>query len=257
MDTRNTNESGRRGLKSKAVGVFTKLVVGILRDPQVRKELREIIKGQTHPQNAYAKACELSTEQTADYILKHMLTKFMANDRLELMSLALDAASKMDGGLYLEFGSGYRGRSTEFIAENIAGTLHGFDSFEGLPEDWFGNRRKGNFHSGEKIPEYPDNVILHKGWFNESVPNFAQRYDGHIAFMHIDCDLYASTKDVFDVLGNRIVSGTVIQFDEYFNYPGWQQHEFRAFQELVAEQNLSYEYLGYNQHGYSVALVIK
>ena len=27
----------------------------------------------------------------------------------------------------------------------------------------------------------------------------------------------------------------MIVFDEYFNYPGWRGHEFKAFQEFVAE----------------------
>jgi hypothetical protein len=37
----------------------------------------------------------------------------------------------------------------------------------------------------------------------------------------------------------------VIVFDEYFNYPNWQEHEFRAFQELVEECRVRYQYLGY------------
>ncbi len=186
-----------------------------------------------------------------------MLTKVMVTDRLKLMKHALETAAELDRGMYLEFGCGYTGRSTRFIAKHIEGTLHGFDSFEGLPEEWFGDLGKGSLHSSAEMPDYPPNVVLHRGWFNESVPKFAQEYNGHIAFMHIDCDLYSSTKEVFDALGDRIVPGTVIQFDEHFNYPGWQQHEFRAFQELVAERNLDYEYLGYDQSGYSVALVIR
>jgi len=37
----------------------------------------------------------------------------------------------------------------------------------------------------------------------------------------------------------------VLQFDEYFNYPGWEHHEYKAFQELVEERKLGYKYLGY------------
>jgi hypothetical protein len=32
---------------------------------------------------------------------------------------------------------------------------------------------------------------------------------------------------------NRLASGSVIVFDEYFNYPGWKVHEFKAFQDDV------------------------
>jgi hypothetical protein len=43
---------------------------------------------------------------------------------------------------------------------------------------------------------------------------------------------------------NRIRNGTVILFDEYFNYPGWELHEFKAFQEFIAHTGLSYRYIG-------------
>ena len=36
-----------------------------------------------------------------------------------------------------------------------------------------------------------------------------------------------------------------IVFDEYFNYPNWQKHEFKAFQEFVAANGIKYEYIGY------------
>ena len=50
--------------------------------------------------------------------------------------------------------------------------------------------------------------------------------------------------------------GTVIVFDEYFNYSGWEEGEFRAFQEFVAARKLSYEYLTYNREHQQVAVRI-
>lgn len=76
-------------------------------------------------------------------------------------------------------------------------------------------------------------------------------------FLHIDCDLYSSTKVVFDFLKNQIVKGTVIVFDEYFNYPGWQNGEFKAFKEFVIQNNVEYEYLTYNRYHEQVAVIIK
>ena len=66
-----------------------------------------------------------------------------------------------------------------------------------------------------------------------------------IAFVHIDCDLYSSTKTIFDLLTDRLIPGTIIVFDEYFNYPNWENHEFKAFQELVAQRKLAYTYLAF------------
>ena len=56
--------------------------------------------------------------------------------------------------------------------------------------------------------------------------------------------------------GDRIGPGTVIVFNEYFNYPGWQTHEFKAFQEFIAERSLSYRYLCFNKNECNVAAII-
>ena len=101
-----------------------------------------------------------------------------------------------------------------------------------------------------------DNVKLHKGWFNESLPVWVNEHLGPILFMHLDADLYTSTKTIFEVLGDRVVPGTVIQFDEYFNYPGWQQGEYKAFEEFVEARQMTFEYLGYCGRDEQVAVRI-
>ena len=45
-------------------------------------------------------------------------------------------------------------------------------------------------------------------------------------------------------------------FDEYFNYPNWQAHEFRAFQDLVARCHIEYEYMGYARFQVSVKIKV-
>jgi hypothetical protein len=61
---------------------------------------------------------------------------------------------------------------------------------------------------------------------------------------------------VLDILADRIVAGTVIQFDEYFNYPGWQDGEFKAWSEFVAARHVKFEYLGYCDRNEQVAVRI-
>ena len=122
--------------------------------------------------------------------------------------------------------------------------IHGFDSFEGLPEDWRTGFPKGTFRM-DALPEVRPNVELHKGWFDETLPNFVRQHPGAVAFLHLDADLYSSTKEVLSALGDRLVVGSVLQFDEYFNYPGWREGEFRAFEEFVAESGVEFEYIGY------------
>lgn len=40
-----------------------------------------------------------------------------------------------------------------------------------------------------------------------------------IAFVYVDCDLYSSTKVIFENIYYRINEDTIIVFDEYYNYP--------------------------------------
>ena len=214
---------------------------------------RKITK-QPGVENIWLSLWDKATYETADYVEKHMLTLPYFRSRRQLLKLALSQV-KIDG-LYLEFGCGWQAKSINFLAKHIPGEIHGFDSFEGLPDKWFGDFGKKSFSSQGKLPVVRDNVKLHAGWFDQTLPKFVEKYSAPVAFLHIDCDIYISAKTVFDCLGDHIQSGTVIQFDEYFNYPGWQQHEYKAFQEFIAQRQLTYQYLGYCHSGFSVAVII-
>jgi hypothetical protein len=103
-------------------------------------------------------------------------------------------------------------------------------------------------------------VRLHKGWFNDSIPVYLQALGGKttpIAYLHVDCDLYSSTRTIFELLGDRIVPGTVIVFDEYFNYAGWEAGEYLAFQEFIQASGLRYKYITYNHSHEQVAAIIE
>jgi hypothetical protein len=34
-------------------------------------------------------------------------------------------------------------------------------------------------------------------------------------------------------------------FDEFFNFPQWQENEYKAFMEFIDETRFSYEFIGY------------
>lgn len=154
-------------------------------------------------------------------------------------------------GLHLEFGVG-RGRSMRWIASAVEGVVHGFDSFEGIQEHWNGNPI-GAF-AQKQVPKVPDNVELHVGYFDATVPGFLESHSDTIAFLHVDCDLYSSTVTIFELLGDRLRSGSIILFDEYYNFHRWQQHEFKAFQEFVEKSGLAYEYIAYSVTGQQAAV---
>ncbi len=106
------------------------------------------------------------------------------------------------------------------------------------------------------MPEVPSNVSLHKGWFSDALPPFLAKNTDPIALLHIDCDLYSSTTYVLDTLAERIRNGTVIVFDEYFNYPGWKQHEHKAFQEFIAKTSYTYRFDSFVAGHQQVCVVI-
>lgn len=149
-------------------------------------------------------------------------------------------------GLWLEFGV-YSGKSINRIARHAPGPVYGFDSFEGLPEDWNRGRqisRKGAFDLGGALPRVRPNVILKPGWFEDSLPHFLAETPGDVAFLHVDCDLYSSTKTVFDCLEGRIGAGAVVVFDELINYTTFREHEWKALREFVDRTGRDFEWIG-------------
>jgi hypothetical protein len=155
-------------------------------------------------------------------------------------------------GLFLEFGV-YHGASINMIARLTSNTVHGFDTFQGLPADWVVSDGQsenvepaGSYTTHGQIPEAPDNVQFHVGTFEATLPGFCHEHKEPVSFMNIDCDLYDSTKIIFDHLSGQISKGTIIVFDDYFCFPGWRDHEAKAFWEFIKHADLAYEYLAFN-----------
>jgi hypothetical protein len=192
---------------------------------------------------------------SAKYLISHMLG---ATDHVMAEAVRQHALNHCAvNGLMMEFGV-FDGGSMKQIAGSTQQEVHGFDSFEGLPEDWTHFQKKGRFSLGGVPPQLGaiKNVKLHKGWFQDTLPGFLAQHPGPARFVHIDCDLYSSTNTVLGLLSDRIVPGTVIVFDEYLNYPGWQEHERKAFAEFVARAGVKYKYLGFASSEFSVSVQI-
>jgi len=182
----------------------------------------------------------------------------MFKTRQELFTFALDSVTVPDG-LYAEFGV-YKGDSINRLARlRPHRVFYGFDSFEGLPESWTLGARTGAFSVGGQLPAVHSNVVLVKGFFEQTLPDFLAGCDKKaVALLHVDCDLYSATKTVLDRLAPLLAEGSVIVFDEYFNYPGWQQGEFKAFAEFIdSHERLGYDYIGYIRNGGQLAVRLK
>ena len=195
----------------------------------------------------------LALKDTAEYVEARLAHVDSFTSQFDLLTAALQHARNRDG-LFLEFGV-YSGQTINHIAGRIPCKVYGFDSFEGLPERWRDGIGPG-FFKVDRLPPVRPNVVLVKGWFDQSLPPFLKEQTHTVAFMHVDCDLYSSTKTVFELLRPRLEPGTVIVFDEYFNYPGWRDGEYKAFQEFLRASGLSYKYIGYNRWHEQVAVVL-
>ena len=177
----------------------------------------------------------------------------------EVMDYAID--SLLVDGFYLEMGV-FKASSINYIAGKLPHKIiHGFDSFKGLPENWTRadtSKFSKGFFALQKLPEVKYNVKLYPGWFQDSLPLFKNSvlFQEPIALLHIDCDLYSSTKTVFEQLQDNIVTGTVIVFDELYGYPGFENHELKAFAEFLELKNYSVRWLAYNSKHEQVAVQI-
>ena len=187
-------------------------------------------------------------KDTIDYVKANMPDAPYFEKHPKLVEFVVDQANLP--GLYLEFGVG-RGKSIRWIGSRADRTVYGFDSFEGIPEYWNGNP-VGAF-AQKKLPKVPDNVQFEIGLFDQTLPGFLDKHADPVSLLHVDCDLYSSTVTILEALGPRLQPGAVILFDEYYNFPRWQQHEYKAFQEFVEATGMTYEYIGYSVTGQQVA----
>jgi len=197
--------------------------------------------GQFHPRTTLLARAHADS---VDFIERNMKDAIGFDTARELLTYAAGHAPPK--GLVLEFGVNAGGTINHLATLLPRRRIHGFDSFEGLPEAWSGNNLvRGAFSRSGRLPRVPRHVTLHKGWFNETLPGFVAAHLGPVAFLHVDCDIYSSTRTIFECLGDRIVPGTVIVFDEFFNYPNWQSHEYRALSEFLARSGRRLRYIGY------------
>jgi hypothetical protein len=190
---------------------------------------------------------------SVDYIEQHMPDALGFDTQKEVLTYGISETRV--SGHYLEFGV-FTGGTIRYLARlRRDQVFHGFDSFEGLPEAWGGfNLGPAAFSKQGKLPRVPANVKLYKGWFSNTLPIWCQQVSGPVAFVHIDCDLYSSTVDILEGLADRFQAGTVIVFDEYFNYSNWERHEFKAWQEFVEKHHVQYEYLAYARQQVAVRI---
>ena len=186
-------------------------------------------------------------KETIDYIKKNidMSSVVLFNNRFEhLLHCARKAPSS---GLFIECGVRHGDTINRLAAAFMDKEIHGFDSFEGLPDDGAGTVwKKGDFNMKKVLPTVKHNVILHRGWFNPVLGDFLAKRNEKIALLHVDCDIYPSAVDILICVEKYIQPGTIIVFDEMWNFPNWQNHEFKAFHEFIDRTKCKYRFISIN-----------
>ena len=219
-----------------------------------RRQVRKIVELALTDTDLMARLRDAGT--TSAFEEKHLRDAAGYKSRLALHRAMLGQV-RGKTGLHLEFGV-YKGDSINHFAEVSPDvTWYGFDSFEGLPEAWTLGAKKGAFSIGGNLPPVRGNVRLTKGFFEQTLPGFVAQHRGEtIGLLHVDCDLYSSTVTILTHLADMIVPGTIVVFDDFINYHGWEEGEFKAFMEFVTARQLAFEYVAYNRTGGQVAVRI-
>ncbi len=212
--------------------------------PPMRTRIKELIVGSGIPPsrhmdyvNAMLEFGKWRKAQRCDVNLPH---------RYDLYSYVNEHVLKGSAIAYLEFGV-FKGETIKKWAKlnsDPDSRFWGFDSFEGLPNDWPVLARvvpKGTFDTNGVTPEIDDDrVSFVKGWFQKSLPTFLKEFQcSQRLVVHLDADLHSSTLYVLTRLHQHLVPGTILIFDEFNAVNG----EFRAFVEYVSAYMIDYKVL--------------
>ncbi len=155
---------------------------------------------------------------------------------------------------YLEFGVWKGATFLKWMEmnQNSQSRFAGFDSFEGLPEDWVLGQPKGTFSTEGITPTIEDaRGQFVKGWFQDTLYGFLNTFSPHNQMIiHVDCDLYSSTLFVLSALDRHMPDGTIIIFDDFSS----MTHEFAAWLDYRRSFSRNWAPVAITQHGIQAAV---
>jgi O-methyltransferase len=110
--------------------------------------------------------------------------------------------------------------------------VHLFDAWEGLPQVSAKDGEAARAWSGEvvgsaarvaammrKLGVSPRRVVFHRGWFSDTFPKAAPQID-RLALLHLDADLYESTRLALKTWYPKLSPGAYVQIDDYDSFSG-------------------------------------
>ncbi|HXN22769.1 MAG TPA: TylF/MycF/NovP-related O-methyltransferase [Candidatus Dormibacteraeota bacterium] len=208
-----------------------KKILSLLSEPRRKRIASAAVRNQAEFLNALGGNAQLHRWLRAQRTFQYFQSRY---------DLYADIQSKILGEEsidYLEFGVRYGDSIFKWSTINIHPNSRfiGFDSFEGIPEDWVsvtGEARKGSMSVEGVVPQTNDSRIRFvKGWFNDTLRPFLQEFSPRSRLViHNDGDLFSSTLFTLATLDPILQRGSILIFDEFAN----PLHEWRAFHDYAS-----------------------
>ena len=153
---------------------------------------------------------------------------------------------------FYEFGV-WRGEAFKYFIKTFK-KGYGFDTFEGIPEDWH-NEKAGSYTSQGAIPKIKGGEFI-AGKFEDTLPRFFSETRPKASIINFDADLYSSTICALNWASYVIDQNTILIFDEFLINPNWENDEYRALEEFCDQNNCKYEVLAVSFFSKQVAVRI-
>lgn len=225
-----------------------------LNTPEASALIKRYLEGTYRMHSVLKEQADYPAKERMEFINEHLSGCIYIRDQFRWIKQQqnhIDNLHKLHLASILDCGV-WKGNSTRALARMFPNkTIYAFDSFEGLPDNWV-TSTKGTFKLTEeefKDLNFPSNSEIFKGWFSKTLPLWKSSMSATvISLIRIDCDIYSSTKDILDSVGDMFIPGTVIIFDELIGYLGWQNHEFKALDEFLQKKpDISFKFMAFGE----------
>ena len=151
---------------------------------------------------------------------------------------------------FYEFGV-WKGISFKYFL-NIFKKGFGFDTFTGIPEDWY-NNKVGTYSAFGKIPKLKGGKFI-VGKFEDTLPKFFSKKRPLASIINFDADLYSSTLCALNYSNKIIDKETILFFDEFITSTYWENDEYKALNEFCDNFNYKYEVIAVSLYSKQVAV---
>ena len=131
----------------------------------------------------------------------------------------------------------------------------GFDTFEGIPEDWH-DKPSGSYSSFGSVPKIKGGEFI-VGKFENTLPKFFSQKRPMASLINFDADLYSSTLCALNYSNNVIDEKSILIFDEFLINDNWEKDEYKALNEFCDNLSISYEVVAVSFLTSQVAVKLK